>query len=216
MNSVAWTLSYEMAFYLALPLIVGGFVLHGQSRRARVVLWTVAAVAISAGCVAGLWPVHFLLFIAGILLCEALGSLSWRPGDAVATVAFAVALLAAGLPLEQAITYALCKLLIAMAFVIVCLEVFREPAGDLTRALSWTPLRWFGNMSYSYYLIHGLALNGLVWLAGMVLRPDESVDLALYLALAPLAFAVTLPPAVVLYLAVERPFSLRRPPRPRS
>ena len=31
--------------------------------------------------------------------------------------------------------------------------------GPLYRAFAWTPLRWLGNMSYSYYLIHGLALK---------------------------------------------------------
>lgn len=37
----------------------------------------------------------------------------------------------------------------------VCRQDDRRRA---TRVFSWTPLRWFGNISYSCYLVHGLAL----------------------------------------------------------
>lgn len=62
-------------------------------------------------------------------------------------------------------------------------------------------------MSYSYYLLHGLALQvASTGLALVVLPPASS--LAFGWAFLPLAFAFTLLPSAVLYLAIERPFSL--------
>jgi exopolysaccharide production protein ExoZ len=60
-------------------------------------------------------------------------------------------------------------------------------------------MRRLGNMSYSYYLIHGLALKA----AFMVLPSSQ-----MFLVLLPLAFALTLIPSMALFLLVERPLSL--------
>jgi peptidoglycan/LPS O-acetylase OafA/YrhL len=94
-----------------------------------------------------------------------------------------------------------------VTFFVLGLACFRTPHAWLPAAFSWTPLRWLGNMSYSYYLIHGVTLLGFFKLAGKVLSP-LGPSLALSIGLMPIAFAVTLLSSGLLFLAVERPFSL--------
>ena len=43
--------------------------------------------------------------------------------------------------------------------------------GILWRVLSWRQLRWVGNMSYSYYLTHGMIIKGIR--SAMRMRPGE-------------------------------------------
>jgi peptidoglycan/LPS O-acetylase OafA/YrhL len=63
------------------------------------------------------------------------------------------------LPLTGSTGYVLKAARLFFSFFVLCLVCFREPSGWLARASSWTPLRWLRNMSYSYYLLHGLALH---------------------------------------------------------
>jgi peptidoglycan/LPS O-acetylase OafA/YrhL len=67
-------------------------------------------------------------------------------------------------------------------------------------------------MSYSYYLLHGLTLNAaFTLLAASLPAPGASggVFWALFLPM----FVLTLGPAALLYLIVERPLSLTSAPR---
>jgi peptidoglycan/LPS O-acetylase OafA/YrhL len=62
-------------------------------------------------------------------------------------------------------------------------------------------------MSYSYYLLHGLALKaGFLALAGFA--PVVERGPLFFWALMPAMFAWTLIPTSLLFLLVERPFSL--------
>ena len=62
-------------------------------------------------------------------------------------------------------------------------------------------------MSYSYYLLHGLALKA-GFLALAVALPIANHGFLFSCALLPALFGLTLIPTAVLFLAVERPFSL--------
>jgi peptidoglycan/LPS O-acetylase OafA/YrhL len=101
---------------------------------------------------------------------------------------------------------------------VVFQSAFARSTSLAARALSWTPLRWLGNVSYSYYLVHGLALNAMVVaIARLGLAPGPR-PLVVLAGVAP-AFAATLGLSLVLFLLVERPFSLepaakRTPRRP--
>ena len=99
------------------------------------------------------------MFAAGMLLVEAmpaLGALArrgpWLDVAAGAAVLLCGTLLLAG-PGGQA------------SFLGLFLAGFLLPAaafagsGPVARGLAWQPLRWLGNMSYSYYLAHGLVLD---------------------------------------------------------
>ena len=93
------------------------------------------------------------------------------------------------------------------SFFILCFNCFGYPDARLGRAFSWTPVRWLGNMSYSYYLLHGLTLQAAFLALGSLL-PRVEQGFLFFLALLPLMFAVTLIPSAILFLAVEQPLSL--------
>jgi len=82
--------------------------------------------------------------------------------------------------------------------------------GVLQEVFSSTPLRWLGNMSYSYYLAHGLALNGLRLAAGRILPPDGG-STVVFAILLPAALLLTLAVSAALFVAVEKPLSLAPP-----
>jgi len=74
------------------------------------------------------------------------------------------------------------------------------------RLLSWAPLRWLGNMSYSYYLLHGLTLKASFFILNAVGSDLRPVEIWFWLLL-PLMWIVTLVPTGCLFLLVEKPFS---------
>jgi peptidoglycan/LPS O-acetylase OafA/YrhL len=205
--TVAWSLSYEMFFYLFIPLLIAMLALRRRSAPWRVALIGAAAVALAVYC--AIYGSHqsFLFFIAGMLLHETLATNRIAtPGSALGATALALAMGVMLLPLAGSAGYTTQMLLLAGAFYILCFACFARTSGALARAFAWTPLRWLGNMSYSYYLLHGLALN----FAALVLAPRLSADAGavVFWALLPVLFALTLLPSAVLFLAIERPFSL--------
>jgi peptidoglycan/LPS O-acetylase OafA/YrhL len=62
-----------------------------------------------------------------------------------------------------------------------------------------------GNVSYSYYLLHGLALQAFFSVAQRFISPGHD---GLALALLLPAWLATLPPCLMLFLLIERPLSL--------
>jgi peptidoglycan/LPS O-acetylase OafA/YrhL len=76
-----------------------------------------------------------------------------------------------------------------------------------TGVLCTAPLRYLGNMSFSYYLTHSLAIKFLtLFPTAVVLAVHSAVGFWL---MVPATFAISLIPAVVLFLAVEQRFSNR-------
>ena len=78
-------------------------------------------------------------------------------------------------------------------------------------------MRWLGNMSYSFYLLHGLALKGALLVATPFL-PVSAQGPGFFVALLVPAFAIAVLASAVLFLVVERPLSLRpgRRSRPKT
>jgi peptidoglycan/LPS O-acetylase OafA/YrhL len=79
--------------------------------------------------------------------------------------------------------------------------------------LTWAPARALGNISYSYYLIHGLTLKAAFMIVGAVYPPHVATPL-FWVLLLPM-FAATIVPAFCLFTLVERPFSIERENAPR-
>jgi peptidoglycan/LPS O-acetylase OafA/YrhL len=211
--TVSWSLSYEMAFYFAIPLLIAAFGLHGRSPRWRSRFFAGVLLVAAACCVFFSAPVRVIMFIAGILLHEAMaGKLSQAQAPATATVLLAL-LLGMGGMLAQAPPLLKFGGLF-MAFFLLCLACFRHPSGRVGLACGLTPMRWLGNMSYSYYLLHGLALKLAFAVLAMLLPPAPlpgGASWVFFLGwLAPM-FAWTLLPSAALFLFVERPYSLVRP-----
>lgn len=210
MITVAWSLSYELFYYLVIPFVIAGLGLRKRSGLWRSVCFAAAGVALLLYCALAGGHVRLAMFIAGILLHEAMGARGVpTPSGPVGGLALALGLLGTLLPWDGTIGAALDTLLLCLSFFLVCLACFRAPQAPLARLFSWAPMRWLGNMSYSYYLIHGLALKA-AFLAMSVLVPSAAFGSWFFWALMPVMFAITLVPSAALFLAVERPFSLAR------
>lgn len=208
MIAVAWSLSYEMFYYLAIPLTISTLHLRSLSGVTRSSFFlAIGAAIVGYGAVAG-GPVRLVMFIGGILLYEAMQKRAIRaPRSGLSFAMLAAGLFATTMPFAGFAVYALKVIILVWTFFIVCYSCFSVPGARLAQGFSWTPLRWLGNMSYSYYLIHGLALKlGFTVLLAKV--PQVKNETLLFLGLMPFMLVLTLIPAAVLFVLVERPFSL--------
>lgn len=221
--TVAWSLSYEFFYYLTIPLAVVLLRMRDWQPRQRLYLFLGASAAAFAIGYAG-WDdlIRLAMFLAGILVYEVLNGLGWRPTRrwewlAVGGAALALAATtlfevhsdgranSAGLLESAANTDRV--LVLFLGFGLLCLVAFRA-SGGLYRALTWTPLRWLGNMSYSFYLVHSLVLKALELVLGKVL-PDGPVSPMVFGLICLFGFALAWIASTALYVLVERPFSLR-------
>lgn len=211
--TVAWSLSYEMFFYLALPMVLLLGNLSGRSAQWRMRFFIGLGAVMLVCCTFFGGPVRLIMFIAGVLLYEAMRSGKIvAPRDGFALLALAGGLLVNAVPFSLTPVGPVKLLILAAAFFVVCYSCFRGQSVTLVRTFSWTPLRWLGNISYSYYLIHGLTLKATFPILAKVVPPAANGPLFIG-ALLPLMFATTLVPSMVLFIMVERPFSLNLSPR---
>lgn len=216
MITVAWSLSYEMFFYVAIPALIAWLGLRERSAAWRVRLFSAAAVAIALACAAGGGPIKMIMFIAGMLLHEAGASRRLpAPGSAWALGCLVVGLLGTLLPGAGHAAYVLRTALLFAAYFVLCHACLHEPSRWLARAFRWAPLRWLGNMSYSYYLVHGLAVKA-AFLALAAVWPATGQGAWLFWLALPPTFLFTLVPAAALFLVIERPLSLMPPAPARS
>jgi len=195
MITVAWSLSYEMFFYLLAPIVVAGARLRERSRPTRVLLLSLLGAAYAGYCLSAGGHPRLLMFVAGMLLHEAIDARRAAPSVGITLAVLALSLGNLLIPSSPTL-----HVLGMMAgFGLLCWSCFQ--GGPLAAVFSVTPLRWLGNMSYSYYLLHGLALHAAFVLIGPI------DGLRFWLAL-PVVFAWTVLPCAVLYLLIERRFSL--------
>jgi len=93
-------------------------------------------------------------------------------------------------------------------FILFSLCAF-NPGTTAYKWLTFTPLRWLGNMSYSYYLIHGLTLKFFFLIFGKIIPNDFSSVYLYYWLWAP-TFVMTLVSSFILFWIIERPLSLNK------
>lgn len=225
--TVAWSLSYEFFFYLTIPVLVGATGMRAWTRGARASFFGILWLAYGGLCWLG-WAGHvrLILFVAGILLYEAVASNRWAThlrgaGEIIVVLLLCVSFWSLYGPHTSgssafAVTPGAAILLtpykamtLSTAFFLLCLHSFRY-RGLLQRVFSWAPLRWLGNMSYSYYLVHGLALSAVGSVVGRFLPPNEHSTVAFGFVFV-LSFAAAWLAATALFLGVERPWSLDVP-----
>jgi len=208
MITVAWSLSYEMFYYLAIPFVIALLRLRDRSAIWRTTFFLSVSFATAIYCALNGGHVRLIMFIAGIVLYEAMNNRHVpSPPSSLGLLALCVGLLSTLIPLEGPGGFVLKASILFVAFFTLCLTCFRSPLAWLPNTFSWTPLRWLGNMSYSYYLLHGLALKA-GFLALSMLLPITSYGAWLFWVLLPSMFVLTLIPTMALFLLVERPFSL--------
>lgn len=198
---VAWSLSYEIFFYLVTAGLVLGARMTAMPRRRRIAILLVLSAGFLA--VASLEPRHFpvrmMPFFAGMLLAEGVGARipGWA-GLVLPLVGFVISITAPLPPVSAEFAQ-------TVAFFALCAVCFAD-RGLVSRAMTWTPLRWLGNMSYSYYLLHGSVVS--VGFAALVSIHPGTMPAWLFWTYLPILFAGTLAAAAVLFIAVEKPLSL--------
>lgn len=224
MMTVAWSLSYEAFYYLPVPFAIVFLRMRRWTPAQRLVFFLGLYTAMIAVELAG-YGGRFRLstFLGGMMLYEII---SLIPAErrrtsilsdiamlAVVCAAFTLYVLLAINPvavrssLNGAFPPVTRVVLVNIAFVLL---VYRAvfTSGPAARAFSWTPLRWLGNMSYSFYLMHGLGLHALFMLLGklgLLRETGFGTFLLLLLPAVAASFATSLP----IYLLIERPLSLR-------
>jgi exopolysaccharide production protein ExoZ len=205
--TVAWSLSYELFFYLLIPIVIAGMQLRTWSAQHRIAgLVTVSGLLFAYWATTGGHP-RLAMFLAGMLLYELLGATRWRPPASLALLAAGVAVLLKVVPTADSLGFTMKTLALFIGFGLLSWACIAQPKSWLGCGLSWAPLRWLGNISYSYYLAHSLGLHAGFMIAKAVL-PAGRWGLVGGVLLLPATFALTLVPSLLLYLAIERPLSL--------
>lgn len=217
-DPVVWTLSLEALFYLVLPLVAGWF---WRWAWQAVLLALVVGVAgrVLIGDVGGSmaqsvllssFPLHLTDFAAG--MAAALLFVRWRlaPGVALAggVVCLGLALLfvaaAGGADAgdvrdgvrSDALLMAVLPLLLGGAVLGIALAPERARS-----ALSITPLRWVGTVSYGVFLVH----YPLLLFARTTLDFDHDGSRSAFMALTAFAVPASLLLGWLSWVAVERP-----------
>lgn len=239
--TVAWSLSYEFFFYLTIPLLVWILGMRSWRPISRVMFFLAVWIAAIVYClILNSWHVRLLMFIVGILLFEAMQSSTvkqvlGRRGEMLSILYFVGSLgviyafevhqgLFTFLPGHQTADVVLDLqmnqsvfrvLVLSTSCFLLCLYAFAYD-GILKRILSWDLLRFWGNMSYSYYLIHGLTLKALALvLSRLVAQPSVHPAIVFWSALL-LGLLSTWLSATILFGLIEKPISLRGKVRPQQ
>jgi exopolysaccharide production protein ExoZ len=223
--TVAWSLSYELFFYLGLALAVGTFVLRRWTRAARVTLlvacllvWVVGGRSVRDAVGS------FVMFVPGLLLYEMrqrwprVVTLSAAASAAIGVVVL-LSLLAAPIvtradlaprmgslewiPVTAQVTQ---FLLLSVGTGLLILGALASQ-GAMERTLAQPHVRTIGLISYSFYLIHGATTN-VVALGFVYLTGRTPLGLGWYLALMVPVYLACVGTSLVLFHAVEKRFSL--------
>jgi peptidoglycan/LPS O-acetylase OafA/YrhL len=204
--TVAWSLSYEFFFYLLMPLLITVLFLHSWPRRARIAFFLFVSVIGFLDFYFFGGHIRLLMFVAGIILYDVVDGKLIKSFPIPGLLLFALALVAM-IAIDQCHFDAWWRYVaLYVLFFGLCLESFTT-SGITARLLSFAPLRWYGNISYSYYLIHGLSLKAAYLVLSRLLPPDGT-GVAIYWLLFLPMFVLTLIPSALLFLWVEKPYSL--------
>jgi len=216
--TVAWSLSYEFFFYLCIPSIIALFGMRTWRRGWRISFFASLTLIHFVGYRFALLPhIRLAMFLAGVIAYEIAdggwlkGKLS-RGGEFFMVTGYLAVLGALGnsalVPQSVVPEYPSILRISLLWAALFGLTIYSTMFnGMLTAIFSYAPLRYLGNMSYSYFLLHGLILNvvafSLVNLVGVQGKSE-----ALFLALLPVNLLLTLAASLALFLLVEKPFSL--------
>ncbi len=234
-NAVSWSLSCEMFFYLAFPLM---FPAINRIRPERL-WWSVAGVLLVMATVSivGLWwiggvpyatplgedvsfeqqwfvyrfpPVRALDFVLGMLLARIVVLGRWPALNVPAAIAIAIA----GHVAFRFVPPLIAKggLGSAWTFPLIASAAVADCRGQ-TSALRHRAMVWLGQRSFAFYMVHAIAISVTVAIAGRT--KVFSLPVGILVMLGALAFSLLL--SLSLYRWVEEPCArrLRNPGRRR-
>lgn len=168
-NPVTWSLSFEAAFYLAVPLMAfaGSGRMRARGAAASLGLLTVfVGIVVASALVPGeksIFLAYFALFVPGIYL----GMMEPADRQALARRIPALAALALWAAFEIAVKVELLPRTNALYYVasgiaggLLVLKAC-DDEGLLARLLTRRPMLWLGRHSYSFFLVHYVVLHVL-------------------------------------------------------
>lgn len=179
-NTVSWSLSCELFFYLCLPLALP------LIRRLR--SWVLAIVVISVPLlILALWPAQSLLpeddrwwftqvfplvrsleFWMGVAAAELMLRGRWRgPGLVASSLLFVLTWVAAG----QWIRAELWAALMAAAYVLVITGAAQADIRGRWSPWRSRPMVWLGDVSFAFYLVHVFVITTVLRLFGVTKLP---------------------------------------------
>jgi exopolysaccharide production protein ExoZ len=164
-NNVTWSLFFEMAFYLVLPIswLIG---------RGKFGLLTVSIVGLGFCYCAPLWTSMYLftpLFFGAILACAEPATCRAMMAQMPQSILFLTTALVASLWCFDVVTRTTMLWLISIPGTMLVAEAAYSNR-LLTKALTTAPLLGLGRISYSFYLMHSVAIFGFIQISRLDLR----------------------------------------------
>ncbi len=207
--TVSWTLSYEIFFYLSIPIIIGVTQMRNWRSRNRLCLFIGLQGIILVFFQSANLP-RFALFISGILVYELIKVQDINVYVNRKLFIFLNLVILLTLPIYRLINEILLGGTPVLLLGVPCLLLLAFQQESLVhRLFTWSPIRWLGNISYSYYLIHGLTLKILHKVLSVEFTDLMTPQNTFWIIL-PLAFLLTLCSASCLFVLIEKPFSFYR------
>jgi peptidoglycan/LPS O-acetylase OafA/YrhL len=206
--TVSWSLSFEFFFYLSIPLFVSGLRMREWKRSHRVSFFFALLAVHSFGYALRLLPhIRLITFVGGILLYEAyeadnLTHLFSKSREIFAVIAYGSIFLIPKSLHDISVYWSI--LLSACLFSITLFTI--GFAGILRAIFNSRPMRWVGNMSYSFFLLHGLVLQGVASLL-LQFRSDVHFTPLSYCVVLLFNLVLALTASFVLFTFVEKPLS---------
>jgi exopolysaccharide production protein ExoZ len=207
--TVAWSLSYEVFYYITIPLILALIKMRTWKFQQRIIFWFVVSImgfSLFEFFGDSTHYTRLLMFISGIILYETYTQKLLILPKFFGTFCLISALILYYLAPNVSNISTLSVILLYVLFFFLCLEAFSSKQGTATW-LNFSPLRWLGNMSYSYYLMHGLTLKALFFIMAVFIPATQQFNYVFWFVL-PIFFIITVMSSFVLYVFVEKPFSI--------
>jgi exopolysaccharide production protein ExoZ len=203
----SWSLSFEWLFYLTAPVLL----LLVRRGRGPLRAWHVllaGALTLAPLLPLGHHYARFVMFFAGGLLAATPveTTKTWIARVPEAAVVGAYVAVTTFFALDHDFAH------FAWAYAVSCLLLVAKATygnGLLTRVFCWAPMRALGNISYSFYLLHNLALVVVVDHVGPLLKVAGAVQFCVLLVL---SLAVGVGASRVSYRLLEQPYFQRRRP----
>lgn len=205
--TVAWSLSYEFFFYLSVPLLIFILRLRFWPSMSRILFFSALGGSILTAPELFGNHVRLAMFISGMLVYELSTQFrSPRYLDIAGLLGLLFALTGTIAHKTVGFSGQWKFAILSVSFFLLCWACF-SANGYASKIFRWTPMRWLGNISYSYYLIHGLVLKGIFLFTPSFVAATGH-DIVLFWAGMFFCFVATFIVSTVLFSLVEKPFSL--------